>query len=70
MDMQLNLLKINMDQDLFNKNYEATEEEKETIFNEIWEISYELMTDVFGNYVIQKYFEYGTTTQNKFYLKV
>lgn len=42
---------------------EALEEEKEVIFNEIREMLYELMTDVFGNYVIQKYFEHGSTTQ-------
>lgn len=48
---------------------EASDEEKETIFNEIWEISYDLMTDVFGNYVIQKYFEYGNNTQKQVLLE-
>ncbi|RCK55832.1 mRNA-binding protein PUF3 [Candida viswanathii] len=48
---------------------DATEEEKETIFNEIWEISYDLMTDVFGNYVIQKYFEHGNNTQKQVLLE-
>lgn len=42
---------------------DATEEEKEMIFNEIREILFELMTDVFGNYVIQKYFEHGSAVQ-------
>lgn len=33
------------------------------VFNEIIGAAYSLMTDVFGNYVIQKFFEYGTTEQ-------
>lgn len=48
---------------------EASDEEKQTIFNEIWEISYDLMTDVFGNYVIQKYFEHGNSTQKQVLLE-
>lgn len=33
------------------------------VFNEIIGAAYSLMTDVFGNYVIQKFFEFGTTEQ-------
>lgn len=33
------------------------------VFNEIIGAAYNLMTDVFGNYVIQKFFEFGTTEQ-------
>lgn len=42
---------------------EASDEDKEMIFNEIRNYSIDLMTDVFGNYVIQKYFEFGNDTQ-------
>ncbi|ODV96089.1 hypothetical protein PACTADRAFT_80157 [Pachysolen tannophilus NRRL Y-2460] len=47
----------------------STLEEKEVIFNEIREIAFELMTDVFGNYVIQKYFEFGSEVQKKILLE-
>lgn len=30
------------------------------VFGEILQAAYQLMTDVFGNYVIQKFFEVGT----------
>jgi len=33
------------------------------VFSEILVSSYGLMTDVFGNYVIQKFFEFGTPEQ-------
>lgn len=33
------------------------------VFNEIYSHSDSLMTDVFGNYVIQKFFEHGTAEQ-------
>lgn len=33
------------------------------VFNEILASAYALMTDVFGNYVIQKFFEFGTPEQ-------
>ena len=35
------------------------------VFNEILNSSYQLMTDVFGNYVIQKFFEFGTNEQKQ-----
>ena len=33
------------------------------VFQEILSAAHPLMTDVFGNYVIQKFFEYGTPDQ-------
>ncbi|KAG6850993.1 hypothetical protein H0H93_004480 [Arthromyces matolae] len=42
----------------------ATSEDKQTIFDEIVPVNaIQLMKDVFGNYVIQKFFEYGTLSQ-------
>ena len=35
------------------------------VFSEILGSAYSLMTDVFGNYVIQKFFEFGTTEQKQ-----
>ncbi|VAI63148.1 unnamed protein product [Triticum turgidum subsp. durum] len=43
----------------------ASTEEKNMIFPEILPQARMLMTDVFGNYVIQKFFEYGTEPQQK-----
>lgn len=37
--------------------------EKSLVFNEILTAAYSLMTDVFGNYVIQKFFEFGSPDQ-------
>ncbi|KAJ3113605.1 Pumilio 2, partial [Nowakowskiella sp. JEL0407] len=37
----------------------ANAEEKQLVFEEILPSALQLMTDVFGNYVIQKFFEYG-----------
>lgn len=36
---------------------------KQLVFQEILNSAYSLMTDVFGNYVIQKFFEFGTPEQ-------
>lgn len=33
------------------------------VFHEILPAAYSLMTDVFGNYVIQKFFEFGSDDQ-------
>ncbi|KAJ1678489.1 mRNA binding protein puf3, partial [Spiromyces aspiralis] len=41
----------------------ATLEEKQAVFQEILPNALQLMTDVFGNYVIQKFFEYGDQVQ-------
>merc|ERR1719259_739391 len=41
----------------------ATPGDKQMVFNEILNASYSLMTDVFGNYVIQKFFEFGSSEQ-------
>mgnify|MGYP002054603643 FL=1 len=41
----------------------ASASEKQLVFQEILSAAYNLMTDVFGNYVIQKFFEFGTTEQ-------
>ena len=35
------------------------------VFGEILTAAYSLMTDVFGNYVIQKFFEFGTSDQKQ-----
>ena len=35
------------------------------VFNEILSAAYSLMTDVFGNYVIQKFFEFGSSEQKQ-----
>ena len=35
------------------------------VFQEILQAAYSLMTDVFGNYVIQKFFEFGTPEQKQ-----
>lgn len=35
----------------------ATPAERQLVFNEILQAAYQLMVDVFGNYVIQKFFE-------------
>ena len=37
--------------------------EKQLVFQEILSAAYSLMTDVFGNYVIQKFFEFGSPEQ-------
>ncbi|KAG4932406.1 hypothetical protein JHK87_046408 [Glycine soja] len=39
--------------------------EKELVFKEVLPHTSKLMTDVFGNYVIQKFFEYGSPEQRK-----
>ncbi|KAK4391953.1 Pumilio2 [Sesamum angolense] len=40
-------------------------EEKASVFKEVIPYASKLMTDVFGNYVIQKLFEYGSTEERK-----
>ena len=41
----------------------ASAKEKQAVFEEVIENAQTLMTDVFGNYVIQKFFEHGTESQ-------
>jgi pumilio RNA-binding family len=41
----------------------CNEDEKQLVFEEILLVANPLMTDVFGNYVLQKLFEYGTPDQ-------
>ena len=41
----------------------ATPTERGAVFNEMLPSALRLMTDVFGNYVVQKFFEYGSTEQ-------
>jgi pumilio RNA-binding family len=41
----------------------ASQKEKQLVFEEVIQHAHTLMTDVFGNYVIQKFFEYGTQEQ-------
>jgi pumilio RNA-binding family len=41
----------------------ALDDEKQLVFEEVLVSAHSLMTDVFGNYVIQKLFEYGTPAQ-------
>ncbi|KAJ5600288.1 Armadillo-like helical [Penicillium hetheringtonii] len=43
----------------------ANSDEKEQVFREIQPNCLQLMTDVFGNYVVQKLFEHGNQTQKK-----
>jgi pumilio RNA-binding family len=44
---------------------EIAQSEKDLVFEEIYPEALRLMTDVFGNYVIQKFFEYGSQTQKR-----
>ena len=41
----------------------ANDADRELVFVEIFPQSLQLTTDVFGNYVIQKFFEYGSADQ-------
>jgi len=41
----------------------ASISEKQLVFAEVMASAQALMTDVFGNYVIQKFFEFGTPEQ-------
>ncbi|EMP29962.1 Pumilio like protein 2 [Chelonia mydas] len=41
----------------------ATPADRQLVFNEILQAAYQLMVDVFGNYVIQKFFEFGSLDQ-------
>ena len=43
----------------------ANSDEKDQVFRELHPNARQLMTDVFGNYVIQKFFEHGNQAQKK-----
>ncbi|KAK4772512.1 hypothetical protein SAY86_014287 [Trapa natans] len=43
----------------------CTDDQKSDVFKEVLPCASQLMTDVFGNYVIQKFFEYGSAAQRK-----
>jgi len=43
----------------------ANSDEKEVIFREIGPNAIQLMKDVFGNYVVQKFFAHGNQIQKK-----
>ena len=43
----------------------ANSDDKEKVFNEIIVNANQMMTDVFGNYIIQNLFKYGTLVQKK-----
>jgi mRNA-binding protein PUF3 len=43
----------------------ANSDEKDQVFREIRPNALQLMTDVFGNYVIQKFFEHGNQVQKR-----
>lgn len=47
----------------------ASAEDKEIVFQEIFPNSLQLMTDVFGNYVIQKFMEHGDQMQKTLLLE-
>lgn len=42
---------------------QATDQDRQTMYNEILPNALTLMTDVFGNYVVQKFFDFGTEEQ-------
>jgi len=43
----------------------ANSDEKDRVFKELHKDSLQLMLDVFGNYVIQKFFEHGDQNQKR-----
>lgn len=66
-DLSCHIVEFSQDQHgsrfIQQKLERATVAEKQMVFNEILPSAYNLMTDVFGNYVIQKFFEFGTPEQ-------
>ena len=66
-DLQRHIVEFSQDQHgsrfIQQKLERASILEKNMVFNEILTAAYSLMTDVFGNYVIQKFFEFGSPDQ-------
>ncbi|XP_047145593.1 pumilio homolog 2 isoform X1 [Hydra vulgaris] len=66
-DLQRHIVEFSQDQHgsrfIQQKLERASVLEKTMVFNEILSAAYSLMTDVFGNYVIQKFFEFGSPEQ-------
>jgi pumilio RNA-binding family len=66
-DLQRHIVEFSQDQHgsrfIQQKLERASILEKTMVFNEILTAAYSLMTDVFGNYVIQKFFEFGSPDQ-------
>nr|AFV31434.1 pumilio [Hydractinia echinata] len=66
-DLQRHIVEFSQDQHgsrfIQQKLERASILEKNMVFNEILTAAYSLMTDVFGNYVIQKFFEFGSPEQ-------
>lgn len=66
-DLQRHIVEFSQDQHgsrfIQQKLERASVLEKSMVFNEILTAAYSLMTDVFGNYVIQKFFEFGSPEQ-------
>lgn len=66
-DLQRHIVEFSQDQHgsrfIQQKLERASILEKTMVFNEILTAAYSLMTDVFGNYVIQKFFEFGSPEQ-------
>lgn len=60
------LMNVAFDERFIQQKLEhASAAEKALVFNEILSAAYTLMMDVFGNYVIQKFFEFGTNDQKQ-----
>ncbi|KAK4396681.1 Pumilio6, chloroplastic [Sesamum angolense] len=57
---------INMEVDSFSRSWRLVMLKKASVFKEVVPHASKLMTDVFGNYVIQKLFEYGSPEQRKY----
>lgn len=45
---------------------QATDADRQAIFDEVRPSAMTLMNDVYGNYVIQKFFEFGSAEQKRF----
>lgn len=68
-DIQHHVVEFSMDQHgsrfIQQKLEVALDADKQMVFDEILPKALTLMTDVFGNYVIQKFFEHGSPEQKR-----